>query len=138
MAGAGSVAGGIGGIANTLGQIYQHSLIPPQAEGNINGGDIAGADSKLTFTIQNMQVREEYARIIDGYFSMFGYKVNKLKLPNITGRANWNYIKTIDINLEGEIPQRDLSVIKDMFNNGVTLWHNPNTMYDYSQNNGIV
>lgn len=138
LAGAGSVAGGIGGIANTLGQIYQHSLIPPQAEGNINGGDIAGADSKLTFTIQNMQVREEYARVIDGYFSMFGYKVNKLKLPNIRGRANWNYVKTIDINLEGEIPQKDLSVIKDMFNNGVTLWHNPNTMYDYSQNNGIV
>lgn len=138
LSGAGQVASGIGGIANTLGQIYQHSLVPPQAEGNINGGEVGGANSKLTFTLQNMQVREEMARVIDGYFSMFGYKVNRVKVPNITGRANWNYVKTIDVNIEGDIPQNDLSIIKGIFNKGITLWHNPNTMYDYSQNNGIV
>lgn len=138
LSGAGQVASGIGGIANTLGQIYQHSLVPPQAEGNINGGEVGGANSKLTFTLQNIQVREEMARVIDGYFSMFGYKVNRVKVPNITGRANWNYVKTIDVNIEGDIPQNDLSIIKSIFNKGITLWHNPNTMYDYSQNNGIV
>lgn len=138
LSGAGQVASGIGGIANTLGQIYQHSLVPPQAEGNINGGEVGGANSKLTFTLQNIQVREEMARVIDGYFSMFGYKVNRVKVPNITGRANWNYVKTIDVNIEGDIPQNDLSIIKGIFNKGITLWHNPNTMYDYSQNNGIV
>lgn len=138
LSGAGQVASGIGGIANTLGQIYQHSLVSPQAEGNINGGEVGGANSKLTFTLQNIQVREEMARVIDGYFSMFGYKVNRVKVPNITGRANWNYVKTIDVNIEGDIPQNDLSIIKGIFNKGITLWHNPNTMYDYSQNNGIV
>lgn len=138
LSGAGQVASGIGGIASTLGQIYQHSLIPPQAEGNINGGEISGANSKLTFTLQNIQVREEMAKVIDGYFSMFGYKVNRVKVPNITGRTNWNYVKTIDVNIEGDIPQNDLSILKGIFNKGVTLWHNPATMYDYSQNNGIV
>ena len=138
LSGAGEVASGIGGIANTLGQIYQHSLVPPQAEGNINGGEVSGANSKITFTLQNMQVREEIARVIDGYFSMFGYKVNRVKTPNITGRTNWNYVKTIDVNLEGDIPQNDLSILKGVFNKGITLWHNPSTMYDYSQNNGIV
>ena len=138
LSGAGQVASGIGGIANTLGQIYQHSLIPPQAEGNINGGEISGANSKITFTLQNIQVREEIARVIDGYFSMFGYKVNMVKVPNITGRLNWNYVKTIDANIEGDIPQADLSIIKGIFNKGVTLWHNPTTMYDYSQTNTIV
>lgn len=138
LSGAGQVASGVGGIANTLGQIYQNSLVPPQAEGNINGGEVGSANSKLTFTLQNIQVREEMARVIDGYFSMFGYKVNRVKVPNITGRANWNYVKTIDINIDGDIPQNDLTIIKGIFNKGITLWHNPNTMYDYSQNNGIV
>lgn len=138
LAGAGQIAGGIGGIANTLGQIYQHSLIPPQAEGNINGGDVGSANKKLTFTLQNIQIKEEMARIADDYFSMFGYKVNSLKIPNITGRSNWNFVKTINANIEGDIPQSDLSIIKSIFDKGITFWHNPNTMYDYSQNNNIV
>ena len=67
-----------------------------------------------------------------------GYKVNSLKIPNITGRTNWNYVKTIDCNITGEIPQEDLQELKDMFDNGVTFWHNSATFLDYSQSNNIV
>lgn len=134
----GAVVGGVSGIANTLSQVYQHSLIPPQAEGNVNGGDVGSANKKLTFTIQDIQIREEMAKCIDQYFSAYGYKVNTYKIPNIEGRVNWNYIKTIECNFEGDIPQQHLQIIRQMFNNGVTLWHNANTMYDYSQNNTIV
>nr|DAM57460.1 MAG TPA: Major tail protein [Caudoviricetes sp.] len=35
----------------------------------------------------------------------------------------------------GDIPQGDLQVIKSIFDNGVTLWHNPQTFLDYSKNN---
>ena len=69
---------------------------------------------------------------------MFGYKVNKLKVPNITGRENWNYVKTIDCNFDGNIPQAHLNIIKAMFNSGVTLWHNPNAMYNYNLSNNII
>lgn len=33
------------------------------------------------------------------------------------------------------VPQEDLQEFKAIFNNGVTLWHNPATFLDYSQNN---
>ena len=69
---------------------------------------------------------------------MFGYKINNVKVPNITGRRNWNYVKTIDCNVDGDIPQTDLNIIKTMFNNGVTLWHNPNNIYNYSLDNSII
>lgn len=69
---------------------------------------------------------------------MYGYKVNNVKLPNITGRRNWNYVKTLDCNLLGEIPQEDLEELKQIFNNGVTFWHNPSSFLDYSQNNAII
>ena len=69
---------------------------------------------------------------------MFGYKVNSLKVPELHTRRNWNYIKTIDINIIGDIPQADLQEIKSLFNNGITLWHNPSTFLDYSQSNNII
>jgi hypothetical protein len=85
-----------------------------------------------------MSVREEYAKIIDQYFSMYGYSINEVKKPNITGRKNWNYVKTLQANIEGDIPENHLNEIKSLFNKGITLWHNPTTFLDYSQNNNIA
>ena len=85
-----------------------------------------------------MSIKSEYAVIIDEYFSMYGYKVNLVTIPNVTGRANWNYVKTIGANIQGDIPENDLNEIKELFNNGITLWHNPETYLDYSQSNPIT
>ena len=131
------VASGLAGITGTVAQIYQHSLAPVTAKGGVNQGDLNYA-MKLTFTPYKMSIKEEYAKIIDNYLSMFGYKVNRVKIPNITGRQNWNYVKTIDCNFDGDIPQTDLNIIKKMFNNGVTLWHNPSNVLNYDASNNIV
>ena len=112
--------------------------MPNQAKGNTNGGDVTCSNEMMGFTAYQMSIRNEYAKIIDNYFNMFGYKINLVKVPNITGRSNWNYVKTIDCNFDGDIPQTDLNIIKTMFNNGVTLWHNPNSMYNYSNSNNIL
>jgi hypothetical protein len=85
-----------------------------------------------------MSVRAEVARTIDDFFTMFGYKVNRVKVPNVTGRRNWNYVKTIGCYIDGDIPQGDMQEIKNMFDRGVTFWHNPATFADYSQNNDII
>jgi hypothetical protein len=133
------VASGVLSIANTLGEIYKESKIPDQANGNINSGDVITASGKNDFIFYNMSIKQEYARIIDEYFSCYGYKTNLVKVPNITGRTNWNYVKTLECNFTGDtIPQSDLNVIRTMFNNGVTLWHNSATMLDYSQSNAII
>lgn len=80
-------------------------------------------------------IRRQFAEKIDKYFDMYGYKTNMVKLPNLNNRPNWNYIKTINANVVGNIPQNDLLTIKSFFDNGITLWHNPATYLDYSQNN---
>ena len=132
------VASGILGIANTLGEIYKESLTPPQVEGNINCGDVVTASGQNDFHFEMRSIKKEIAQIIDSYFSMYGYKTNQVKIPNITGRRNWNFVKTINCNLEGNIPQMDLQKIKQMFNEGVTLWHNVSTFLDYTQTNDII
>lgn len=112
-------------------------IMPDQAHGNANCSDVNFAWRRY-FTAQKMSVRAEYARIIDDFFSMFGYKINRVKIPNITGRANWNYVKTVDCYVRADIPQDDVIEIQSMFNNGVTFWHNASTFGDYSQSNTIT
>ena len=148
----GNVGGGIGGIAdlfqndvsslqnigNAMIAKKQHSLIPPSTRGDLNAGDVLTADSKNNFRFYRMSIKQEYASKIDKFFDMFGYATNIVKTPNITGRRNWNYVKTLECNFEGNIPQVYLQKIRGIFNNGITLWHNPETMLDYSQNNDII
>lgn len=117
--------------------MHQASITPDQANGE-STGDLNFAMGKCGFTYYLISVRSEVAKVIDDYFSMFGYKVNAVKTPNIKGRANWNYVKLVDANILASIPQDDLQAIKSMFTKGVTIWHNPSTFLDYSQSNNIV
>lgn len=113
-------------------------LTPDQARGNTNSGDLSYSIQKTCFTFSKMSCRREYAVMIDNFFSMFGYKVNEVKLPNITGRSNWNYVRTKGCNIIANIPQEDLDEIKAMFDSGITIWHKTAYFLDYSQNNPIV
>lgn len=139
IAGAGGAISGLSGITNVLGQYEAHENIPNSSHGNTAGGDIMTATNKNLFEFYEYSVKYEFAKKIDDYFSMAGYKVNSLKIPNVTGRLNWNYVKTIDCNIEGtEIPEKDINELKSMFNRGITFWHNYSTFRDYSQANSIV
>lgn len=116
-----------------------HNMLPSSVEGQLNSGDVNVASGKNTFHFYKMSIKREYAKIIDEFFNMFGYKVNEVKIPNITGRLNWNYVKLLNPNIEGtEIPESELNEFKKQLVNGITFWHNPQTFRDYSQSNNIV
>jgi len=125
-------------IANTMADIYTHSRVPDQVKGDANTGDLNYSTGYTGWTAQVMCLRNEYAQRIDQFLTCFGYKTNKVKVPNITGRRNWNYVKTTSCYIEADIPQDDLLEIKSMFDKGITLWHNPSTFADYSQANDII
>lgn len=125
-------------VANTMQQVRQARMTPPQAKGNTNSGSLQFCADRCGWTFRKMSVRAEYARKIDDYWTAYGYQVNSYKVPNITGRQNWNYVKCIDVNILGNIPQQDMDEIKGLFNRGITIWHNPATFLDYNQTNNIV
>ena len=137
MVASGAISAGMA-VFNNIVKTEQASVMPDQAKGNLNSGDLNFSKFKSGFTIFPMSIKPEYAQIIDDYFSMYGYKVNALKTPNITGRTNWNYVKTVGCYIEADIPQDDLQEIKSMFDKGITFWHNPTTFMNYSQSNAIV
>lgn len=122
-------------IKQQMAQIEKQSLLPDKANLSSSNATLIGYNlvDKNIFT--RYTIKSQFAERIDKYFDMFGYLTNKVKVPNTNNRPNWNYIKTIGINLLGDIPQEDLAIIKSYFDNGITLWHNPQTFLDYSQNN---
>lgn len=91
----------VSSIGSVVNSIYQADIVPMQSKGNLNAGDINFSNEKAGFTGYYTSIRDEYAKIIDDYFSMYGYKTNELKVPNITGRLNWNFVKQLNVILQG-------------------------------------
>ena len=139
-AGLGMMATGAGMILQNLRTEYQHSLTPDQAKGNTNTGDVTYAIGKITIDYYKMYIRHEMAESIDNYFTRFGYKVNKLKTPNITGRKYWNYIQIGDgENIGfGDIPADHMEKINQIARIGTTIWHNHANVDNFNLNNTIV
>lgn len=88
--------------------------------------------------IKNIQITAEFAQKIDMFFSVYGYAVNAFGQPHETGRRNFNYVKTAGSDVIGNIPQYALSAINDIYDNGITFWHNPDGVGNYNVVNDIV
>lgn len=112
--------------------------LPPQSRGNATSSLGYMLEKRDNLYFYHHHITEEYARMIDNYFSVYGYPIREVKAPNIDCRKNWNYIKTGNCYCTGDIPSESLDTIKSIFNRGVTFWHNPNTVGNYSQDNNIV
>ena len=134
-----NIGSGIGQILGIMKETYIQSKVPPTSAGNTNIATLNVAQNSNSFSFTQMCIKSTYAKILDDFFSMYGYKVTEIKIPNITGRQNWNYVKTNNAIVESSsVPEIYLDEFKEMLNNGMTFWHNPQTFLDYSQSNPIV
>lgn len=136
--GIGAAIGAVTGIAtsvgNILSQVYQASIQPPQAGGG-QGSSALCAFRQFDFWFANKHIRPEFAKIIDDYFTMYGYATHRVKVPNRTARPHWNYVKTIGCVITGSVPADDVKEICNIYNNGITFWKNGNNVGNYSLDN---
>lgn len=107
---------------------------PEQTRGAVQGNYLMYA-AKAGIFAQKVEAKAEYIVMIDEFFSHYGYLVNETKVPTFHKRPNYDYIKTRDVNIVGDIPQEDIEELENIFNDGVTVWHNINTYGDYNINN---
>lgn len=136
--GVGIATSGFAQISSTIGEIYQRELVPPQAEGQLTSADVAYSSQQLTFIGLQMAIKPEMAQIIDDYFTMYGYKVCRVKKPLTKHRARYWFTKTIDVHIDGNIPVEDLEKIKAVYNKGFTYWIDRDNIGDYSISNNII
>ena len=87
-----------------------------------------------------MRSKDEYIKIIDDYFSRFGYAIKKLEVPNLVGRKNWNYVE-IGLDEEigyGSVPSSFMETINNACRSGITIWHNHENLGNFALDNSII
>ena len=91
---------------------------------------LQGGDTFFNYGYENLgvklisyQITQEYIDLLQDYFGKYGYKVHKVKIPNIHTRESWNYIQTVGANIVGNIPQMFIDALEQLFNQGITIWH---------------
>ena len=139
----GKVQSGLTGLINSMDQVRRAQMIPPQTGGNINSGDILTAMTDNTFHFYRMTIKYEFAERIDQYFNRLGYRVNKVKIPNMANRTNYNFVQVAqEENVAYPnnynnicLPAKALDQINSLFRNGVTIWNNHGNFGDYSVTN---
>lgn len=119
-------------------QMHDPAYTVPMQSSGATGSLTMVAAGLINFLYTNMHIRPEYAQIIDGYFDLYGYAVNRLKVPTRVSRPIWNYVKTIGCEINGTLPSDDKRIICEIHDRGVTYWHDPTKVGDYSGNNAPV
>lgn len=125
----------LGKINQTVGQYESAKLKSDSSYGSINNSNIRSGKKRYKFTCYHVTITNEYARIVDDYFTKFGYKTDKVKVPNRNSRPHWNYVKTIDCTLTGSVPADDMKKIISVYDNGVTFWKNGSEVGRYDLDN---
>ena len=99
---------------------------------------VATRDANLYF--YHIHIRDDEAKRVDDFFSCFGYAVNKVKAPNLTGRTYWNFVQTQNAVIAGDMPSSSKEAIGRIFDGGITFWHNGDQVGNYRQSvtNGSI
>ena len=143
----GTLAGAVG-VVNSTGDLFtemysvEHSLLSKQRTPNQVRGNTNTASSLINQDMYGLQfihygARGEYVKQVDDYYSTYGYLIAEMKVPNITGRKSWNFVKTNASNIYGKVPPDVLKNINSLFDRGITFWHT-NDVGNYALDNSIV
>lgn len=115
---------------------------PNKGRGNLSSSGLPVVEDRIGFSMYSMGSKPEYIKMVDEYFSMFGYKICRLKVPNIKAaakselRPQWNYIKTTtciidNLNAPADVDEQ----LQSIYNSGITFWMNPNNVGKYNLDN---
>lgn len=118
-----AIIGGLSAVGSVVMEDKIKKLHSTSIGGTIGVSGLNFAYKRVGFRSTVYQMRLEYAKIIDGFFTRYGYKVDSYKEPELKSRETFNYVKTHDCQIAGNIPTQANDVISTVFDNGVTLWH---------------
>lgn len=131
-------------IANSIGSFTTAKNTPDQISGQAGVSSLRTVQNRIGFKFYDMGVEKDKAKVIDGYFSMFGYAVKQVKVPNVrasgvTLRPHWNYVKTTACIIHSAtgkgLPTEDEEAISNIYDNGITFWTNASEVGNYELDN---
>ena len=137
MAGAGSAVGGFSSVASLMAQKSDMERMPPQARGGVSS-TLLSAIGKMNFTFYSKTITAERARMIDDFFTVYGYATKCVKVPNRNARKSFTYTKTVGCHISGNICTADKGKIESIYDNGITFWNKNETVGNYLASNGVM
>lgn len=154
---AGNLAGGVASIGKLVGSVQDKKVLPNTAQGQIGNTSFGIAHDLKALAAVVYICTPDYIKIIDDYFTMYGYASHEVKVPNVfanKGRPYFNYLKTQNVTL---VPVKDagnntkylsseaINTISAILDNGITFWNcsklsgtTPIEVGDYTVDNSPV
>lgn len=122
---------------SSLGTAINMAFHPSNSVGN--AGDLLGLLLKFSlFKIYNVSVSSDYAVRFDNYFTKYGYAQNVISNPYLLTRQRFTYVQTADCSCYGNFPAAIETEISNIFDNGVTMWNDYDTMLNYRLDNPLI
>jgi len=128
--GGGMIVSGSTSVGHILADIDKVSRIPPKVSGNITGTALFTLGEKV-FHGYILRPRDEYVKIIDDYFTQYGYAIHKVETPSIHNRDQFTFIKTkgcvVRASATNEYNSCNATArakIAEIFDKGITFWVN--------------
>ena len=127
----GAAVGAAGGIATSaagealgiIEQAVKYDSMPDAVQGTANSNILMGINDKK-FVIYHRRITGDYAKTIDDFFTAYGYKVNKVKTPNLANRPRFTFVQTHKSAVYGPIPASAARNIENILDRGCRFWRN--------------
>lgn len=130
-------------VANVIENVIEAKNKPDKIVSNMGGSTLKIANHHFGFEFARLSVNDYYAKIVDNFFTQFGYAQDALMdidswlFPSGGAkiRPHFKYIKTTDIHVNGACNAKYKDLIETIFNRGVTFWETDTAIGDYSVDN---
>ena len=113
------VIAGVRSIGSVVGGALQATKTTNTQQGSATSGGVNLSKSYGSIYGTRMSVTSKTAKVIDDFFTRYGYAINEIKQPNVVGRKAFNYVQTVDCTIRGSVFGDDAKKICDIHNKGI-------------------
>lgn len=110
-------------IRKQMAKIQDAEITPPTLAGQTGGDGFNIANGFGGVTLKWKTIHPRMIDRLNSFFERYGYVSNRFEVPKLRTCERFNYIKTQGCIIEANIPKSFAEIIQNMFDKGVTLWH---------------
>ena len=110
-------------VASTVATLLDKELVPEQARGKVQSESVNTGMNLNRVDFYYMRPKISMCKVIDSYWTTFGYPIHEVVTPNLHSRSSWNFVETIDCGFTANAELETLTKFRNIFNKGVFVWH---------------
>lgn len=134
LQGVGNIVNGAFADAERLQDIKNHAIHGENLQGSLAMAGMSYFRNTVGFRVTQYCLHPAMAKRIDDFFTRYGYRVDRLLVPNVNSRQYCNYIKGAGAIVGGDISEDAKLTMERALNSGVTFWHTDNIGMTLTEN----